>query len=123
MGETEFSRLLRARRKQQYLTQSVVAEKSGISLPYYNDFEFGRRPPPDRERLDKILDALLVPETERAIFYDLAGKVRSEAPLDLPEYINEYEQVRLALRLAKDGGNPQVWGKVIDLLEREAQEK
>jgi len=123
MGETEFSKLLRERRKQQLITLSVVAGKAGISLPYYSDIEFGRRYPPDREILDKILDALYVSDADKLVFYDLAGKARSEAPMDLPEYINEYEEVRYALRLAKDNGDPKVWNKVIDLLEKERGRK
>lgn len=119
MWETDFSRLLRERRKRQHLTLSDMADKSGISIGYYSDIEYGRRNPPDREILDRMLDALYVSDEDRVIFYDLAGRVRSEAPPDLPEYINEYEEVRVALRLAKDGGDPRVWGKVIDLLEKE----
>jgi hypothetical protein len=36
---------------------------------------------------------------EKAAFYDLAGKARSEAPPDLPEYINANQLVRVAFRL------------------------
>ena len=119
MWETNFSRFLRDKRKQRHITLGEMADKSGISIGYYSDIEYGRRNPPDREILDKMIAALHATEEDRIIFYDLAGRARSEAPPDLPEYINEYEEVRVALRLAKDGGNPKVWDKVIDLLERE----
>jgi transcriptional regulator with XRE-family HTH domain len=119
--ETDFSRFLREKRKARHLTLGELAEKSGISIGYYSDIEYGRRNPPDREILDKMFDALIVTEKERIIFYDLAGQAREEAPSDLSAYINEYDEVRLALRLAKNSGNPKVWGKVIDLLEQESR--
>ena len=119
MWGTDFSKLLSEKRKQRHITLSEMAEKSGISTGYYSDIEYGRRKPPDREILDKMLTALNVTDEDRIIFYDLAGRARSEAPPDLPEYINEYAEVRVALRLAKDSGNPGVWNKIIDLLEEE----
>ena len=62
-------------------------------------------------------NALMLSEAETAQFYDYAGKARREAPPDLPEYINEYEVVRTALRLAKDKGNPDDWRNFIQTLE------
>jgi len=121
MQQTNFSNFLREKRKARHLTLSEMAEKSGISIGYYSDIEYGRRNPPDREILDKMIDALNVPDKERIILYDFAGQARSEAPLDLSDYINEYNEVRLALRMAKNSGNPEVWGKVIDLIEKESR--
>jgi len=96
-----------------------MADKSGLSAGYYNDIESGRRNPPDREILDKMIAALNMTDGDRIILYDLAGKARSEAPLDLSEYINEYEEVRVALRMAKDTGDARVWDKFINYLEFE----
>jgi len=119
MSETNFSSFLREKRKSRHLTLSEMAEKSGISIGYYSDIEYGRRNPPDREILDRMINALNVPEADRIIFYDLAGQARAEAPTDLSEYINEYDEVRIALRLARNKGDPNVWCKVIDLIEKE----
>jgi hypothetical protein len=58
-----------------------------------------------------------------AVFYDLAGKARDEAPPDLPDYINENQVVRVALRLAKDTGSNEDWQKFIDDLEKRKQKK
>jgi len=61
---------------------------------------------------------LRLSDEERAAFFDLAGKARSEAPPDLPGYINENKVVRVALRLAKDKGNFDDWQQFINRLER-----
>lgn len=119
MYETGFSRFLKEKRRQREITVRDMADKSGVSAGYYSDIESGRRNPPDREILDKMMDILTLSEGDRFIFYDLAGKARSEAPPDLSEYINEYEEVRVALRLAKDTGDARVWNKFINYLELE----
>ena len=115
---TSFSRFLREKRQQRHITLSELAEKSGISTGYYSDIEYGRRNPPNREILDKMIAALNLSDDDRIVFYDLAGKARSEAPPDLPDYINGNEKVRVALRLAKNSGNEQVWDRFIDFLEK-----
>jgi len=116
---TGFSRFLREKRQEKHITMPEMADKSDISTGYYSDIEYGRRPPPDREILDKMIAALRLSEADRTTFYDLAGKARSEAPPDLPEYINEHEKVRVALRMAKDGGDADVWDKFINYMELE----
>jgi len=119
MWESAFGRFLKEKRQLREITVRDMAEKSGVSAGYYSDIESGRRNPPDREILDKMITALNLSEGDRIIFYDLAGKARSEAPPDLSEYINEYEEVRVALRMAKDTGNARVWNKFINYLELE----
>ena len=116
---TSFSRFLRGKRQSRKITLSEMAEKSNISIGYYSDIEYGRRNPPDRAILDKMLAALNVFDEDKTTFYDLAGKARSEAPPDLPEYINEHKKVRVALRMAKDSGDTQIWDKFIDFLKKE----
>ena len=119
MFGTDFSRFLREKRQNRHITPSEMAEKSGISTGYYSDIEYGRRNPPSREILDKMIAALNLTDEYRIKFYDLAGKARSEAPPDLPDYINENEKVRVALRLARNSGNAQVWDRFIDFLKNE----
>jgi transcriptional regulator with XRE-family HTH domain len=116
--ETDFSRFLKEKRRLGEITVREMAELSGVSPGYYSDIESGRRNPPDREILDRIIAALDVSDGDRKHFYDCAGRARSEAPPDLPEYINEYEPVRVALRLAKDKGSMNDWHQFIRKLER-----
>jgi transcriptional regulator with XRE-family HTH domain len=117
--ESEFGRFLKEKRRLREIPVRMMAELSGVSPGYYSDIESGRRNPPDREILDAMINALRLPDEDRITIYDLAGKARSEAPPDLSEYINEYEEVRVALRLAKDAGDTQIWSKFINFLEFE----
>lgn len=119
MGEMSFCQFLKEKRRQREITMRDMAERSSVSAGYYSDFESGRRNPPDRQILDRMAAALKLSEEERLILYDLAGKARAEAPPDLPEYINEHEKVRVALRLAKENGDARVWDRFIDFLEGE----
>ena len=119
MWGTDFSRFLKEKRQLKETTVRYIAELEGVSPGYYCDIESGRRNPPDREILDKMIDALHLSDEDRIKFYDYAGQARSEAPTDLSGYINEYDEVRYALRLAKDGGDPRVWNKFISYMELE----
>jgi transcriptional regulator with XRE-family HTH domain len=119
MWDSEFGRFLKEKRRLREIPVRMMAELSGVSPGYYSDIESGRRNPPDRKTLDAMIEALNLSDTDRITFYDLAGKARSEAPHDLSEYINEYEEVRVALRLAKETGNTRVWDKFINFLEIE----
>jgi transcriptional regulator with XRE-family HTH domain len=114
---TTFGEFITARRKERELPASKICDAVGISISYYCDIEKNRRYPPDREALAKMAQALYLSENETAVFYDLAGKARSEAPPDLPEYINEFEVVRVALRLAKNKGSADDWHRFIYSLE------
>ena len=116
---TDFSRFLKEKRQFREITIRYMAELSDVSPGYYCDIETGRRNPPDRETLDKMITALHLSDEDRIIFYDYAGQARSEAPIDLSGYINEYDEVRVALRMAKDNGDPGVWEKFINYMELE----
>ena len=119
MWGTSFSIFLKQKRQQREITVRDMAEKSGVSPGYYSDFESGRRSPPYREILDRMGNVLQLADEDWITLYDLAGRARSEAPPDLPDYINENQKVRVALRLAKESGNTRVWDKFINFLEDE----
>jgi transcriptional regulator with XRE-family HTH domain len=115
-----FGDFLIAKRREKEIPSAQVCDKLGISPGYYCDIERGRRYPPDREALALMAQALHLIGEDVATFYDLAGKARREAPPDLPEYINEYQIVRVALRLAKDKGCEDDWRRFILALESRA---
>ena len=117
MWETNFCRFLKEKRRLREITVRAMAELADVSAGYYSDIESGRRNPPDQGILDKMALALGLSDKDKIQFYDLAGKARQEAPNDLSEYINEYEKVRFALRLAKSNGDPRVWDKFINYME------
>jgi len=119
MWETDFARFLKEKRRIKEITVRKMAELSGVSAGYYSDIESGRRNPPDMIILDKMIKTLGLIGKDKLTFYDLAGQARSEAPPDISEYINGFEKVRVALRLAKDNGDPRVWDKFINYMEFE----
>jgi transcriptional regulator with XRE-family HTH domain len=117
-GCAAFGDFLIAKRREKEMPALRICDAAGISPSYYCDIERNRRYPPDREMLDRIAEALRLGGEDVAAFYDLAGRARSEAPPDLPEYINEYQVVRVALRLAKEKGCEDDWRRFIRDLER-----
>jgi len=112
-----FGDFLAAKRREKEIPSTQVTDAVGISPGYYCDIEKGRRKPPDMEILSRLVRALCLVGEDVDIFYDLAGKARSEAPPDLPEYINQNQVVRVALRLAKDRGREEDWFGFIRELE------
>ena len=118
-----FGAFLKAKRREREIPVRLMAEIIGVSPGYYCDIEKGRKYPPNREMLDKILLELRLSDEDKAIFFDLAGKARSEAPPDLPEYINQNEVVRVALRLAKDTGDSDDWKYFIDRLQKKKKDE
>jgi len=116
-----FGSFISARRRSKDITSLEMSEMIGLSPQYYCDIEKNRRNPPDREVLEKIAFVLRLVSEEMSLFYDLAGKARSEVPADLPEYITEHEVVRFALRLAKDKGNDDDWRQFINQLEKKGE--
>jgi transcriptional regulator with XRE-family HTH domain len=115
-----FGDFISAKRREREITLSKMAETLDLSPGYYCDIEKGRANPPERSVMEKLIATLGLSQEDIHTFYDLAGKARSEAPPDLPEYINANRYVRVALRLAKDRGCADDWHRFIDELESRA---
>ena len=117
MDYATFGAFITAMRKRREIPSLTMAENLGLSASYYCDIEKNRGKPPERSILAKMIELLRLTQNETDTFYDLAGKARREAPPDLPDYINENQAVRLALRLAKDKGSDADWYRFIRELE------
>lgn len=113
-----FGEFIAKKRFDRAITVRGIAEAIGVSPGYYNDIEKSRRNPPDRDVLDKLIEALRLSDEERIIFFDLAGKARSEVSPDLPDYIMENDFVRVALRMAKEKASEDDWQRFINDLEK-----
>jgi transcriptional regulator with XRE-family HTH domain len=112
-----FGDYIAAKRREREITSLQMAENLGLSPGYYCDIEKSRKQPPDKTLLDKLVVSLRLTDDDAHTFYDLAGKARSEAPPDLPEYINANKPVRVALRLAKANANADDWNYFIGYLK------
>ena len=120
-GNDSFGAFLKEKRRAREITSSQMCEAAGISIGYFSDIESGRRVPPERDKLEKILELLRLPDEDRVLFYDLAGKAKSGVSPDLPDYIMENEVVRVALRVAKNKASNDDWKQFINRLEKKGE--
>lgn len=98
-----FGEYIKNHRIDKRIPQKVMCEKLNISATYLCDIENDRRNPPEIEKLEKMIEVLELTKEETEIFYDLAGEKRDGVPIDLIQYIRDNEEVRIALRKARDG--------------------
>lgn len=114
-----FGKFVTNKRKQLEITLRGLAADLGIAPAYMSDIEKDRRYPPDKEKLDAIAQILKMTENEKNLMFDLAANAKKNTVSpDLPDYIMNNENVRIALRKAKDHNYSNAdWQKVIDILD------
>ena len=121
MAEQTLGSFITQKRFEHDYTLRGLAQKIGISPVYMCNIEKGRRPLTSEEILEKIASAFMLDKEEKALFLDLAAKSKS-IPIvaaDLPEYINERDIVRVALRTAKDvDATDEEWQEFIERLQK-----
>ena len=117
----EFGQFIEKKRKEANKTLRGLAAELDIAPAYMSDIEKGHRYPPDKEKLDLIVNILSLDKDETNLMYDLAAREKENAVSpDLPEYIMGNDKARVALRIARDNNaSEETWQKVIDLLESE----
>ena len=108
---------IKDRRNSRGITVRAMADMIDMGYGLYGDMESGRRCPADLETLDRIIEALRLPEDESKKLYDLAGKAREAAPPDLTSYINNTNKARVALRVAKEKATDDDWERFTQYLE------
>ena len=122
--DEKFGKFVRKKREEKKINLRKLAEILEIAPAYMKKKEKARRYPPDKEKLAKIAEALELTEDEANTMYDYAAlaKDNSVSP-DLPEYIMETDNVRVALRKARDlGMGDKDWMDVIKMLEEKEKE-
>jgi transcriptional regulator with XRE-family HTH domain len=107
--EQGFGEFLEKKRLEKGLTVRRTAENIGLSAGYYSDIEQGRRYPPGKDILERIIAVFNLSKAEQETFFDLAGIAKSEIAPDLPDYIMEHDYVRTALRVARDKASEDDW--------------
>lgn len=115
----KFGEFIAEKRKSRGLTLRGLAAELGIVPAYMSDIEKGHRYPPDKDKLYELSRILCLSEDETNTMFDLAaGEKENTVSPDLPEYIMGNEQVRVALRMARDSDKSiEIWQKVIEMLE------
>lgn len=119
--EVTFGSFIREKRLQKGKNLRTLAKEIGIAPAYMCDIENDHRYPPEIDKLEKIASLLSLSEEEKNEMFDLAGNVKkySVSP-DLSQYVMENQNVRIALRLARDNDmGEEEWKKIIKILEEE----
>ena len=116
-----FGKFTEEKRKAHGMTLRGLAAELGIAPAFMSDIEKGHRYPPNKEKLYELARILHLSEEDTNTMFDLAaGEKENAVSPDLPEYIMNGSNVRVALRLARDKGiSDATWQKVIDFLEAE----
>jgi transcriptional regulator with XRE-family HTH domain len=121
MMEKTFGEFITEKRVARDITLRGFAGRLGISPVYMCNIEKDRRAAPTEEFLEKMAEVLMLTKEEKAELLDLAAKSKnaSAVALDLPEYINERDIVRVALRTAKDvDATDEEWLEFIERLQK-----
>lgn len=121
MIEQTLGNFITQKRLERDITLRGFAQKVGISAVYLCNIEKDRRPLTAEDTLEKMASLLLLSKEEKALMLDLAAKSKSISTVaaDLPEYINERDIVRVALRTAKDAdATDEEWQEFIERLQK-----
>lgn len=121
--EGRFGKFIELKRKAMGMTLRGLARELDIAPAFMSDIEKGHRYPPGKEKLYEMARILRLNETDTNMMFDLAaGERDNSVSPDLPEYIMGNDNVRVALRMARDtGASDADWQKVIDMLEQKEQ--
>ena len=121
MAEQTLGSFITRKREERDLTLRGFARMAGISPVYLCNIKKGRCFAVADDKAEKIAELLLLDKDEKALFLDLAAKAQ-KTPIvanDLPEYINERDIVRVALRTAKDvDATDEEWQEFIERLQK-----
>jgi len=118
--EETFGSFIREKRKVREYTLRGLADKLDLSPVHMSNLENDRRAAPKEEVLERIANLLLLDKEEKIKLYDFAAKSKNmpSVALDLPEYINQNELARVALRTAKDvDATDEEWMEFITKLQ------
>ena len=121
MAGKTFGSFITEKRLARDMTLRGFAGELGISPVYMCNIEKDRRAAPTEDVLERISTLLMLTPTEKTKMLDLAAKSKNapSVAFDLPEYINEKDIVRVALRTAKDvDATDEEWQEFIDKLQK-----
>ena len=121
MSEKTFGSFLTEKRLMRDISLRGFAGMLGISPVHMCNMEKNRRAAPAEDIIDKMADLLKLSKGEKLEMLDLAAKSKNapSVALDLPEYINERDVVRAALRTAKDvDATDEEWLEFIEKLQK-----
>ena len=98
-----FGAFMSSKRLEEQISLRQFAETIKISPEYLSKIENCERPAPSADILTRMSDKLLLSETEKEEFFDLAAKSKSDSSIavDLIDYIKKNPTIHKTLRVAK----------------------
>ena len=119
--EGRFGKFIEQKRKALGMTLRGLAAELNIAPAFMSDIEKGHRYPPGKDKLYEMARILKLNDEDTNAMFDLAAGERDNiVSPDLSEYIMRNNNVRVALRMARDKGTSnEAWQKVIEMLEQE----
>lgn len=73
-----------------------------IAPSYVSDIEKGKRNAPTQEILEDMVRVLKLNDDEKNKLFDLAAESKNEIAQDITEYVSDNQNVKVALRRAKE---------------------
>ncbi len=115
-----FGSFIREKRKERDYTLRGFTAKMKLSPVHMSNIENDRRAAPKEEVLERMAAVLMLSAEDTVKMYDLAALSKNAPTVawDLPEYINENQLARVALRTAKDAdATDEEWMEFIAKLQ------
>lgn len=113
MQNNEFGSYLKSLRESRGTTQEQLGESAGKKKMTISLIESGKNDPPQGEFLERIIQALLLTAEEEIHLRDLAALARGSIPSDILAYFKENNNIRSAIRRAKEQGKKNDdWQKI-----------
>lgn len=110
-----FGEFIKEKRQNKGITLRAFADKVDIAPAYMSDIEKSKRNAPTQEILEKMVKVLGLSNEEANELFDLAASSKDAIAQDLKEYVSENQNVRVALRKAKDLNlGDDEWIKIIE---------
>ncbi len=120
-----FGIFLKEKRQQKDMSLRELADKTGMAHTYLLNIENGIKPPPSDEILIKLSNALFLDDESKALFFDLASKVKRlknhknfSLPADISKYLCNTDSAKKVIRKAdKLGCTNEFWNIILQKLD------
>ncbi len=110
-----FGEFIKGKRQENGITLRAFADLLSIAPAYMSDIEKAKRNAPTQEILEKMVKVLKLSSDEANELFDLAASSKDAIAQDLKEYVSDNQNVRVALRKAKDLNlGDDEWIKIIE---------
>lgn len=111
----EFGEFIKTKRQELGITLRSFADELNIAPSYASDIEKGKRNAPTQDILENMCCILKLNDESRNQLFDLAANSKNEIAQDITNYVSKNQNVRVALRRAKELNlGEEEWLKIID---------